>query len=683
MSEEQENLLSSSLEHRDDCIIDKDSDNGADTDSIEQNNSQQPKNYKFDMLFFSRLFSVLKILFKSNAIYPCWSTKKKARQNSLFWLYILFVTLAVLYEILVYFVGMIPSQFYTILTTKDKAKFGTFIIPCLLLVFVIAICKSLLNFMGGLFALKARELLTIHIQNQYLRSKAMYTLLTKYNKIDNPDQRITQDIEKFSETLRQIVTNLIIAPIMVVYYTYKCTMVTGISGPLFIYTYFVVGSYLSQKYIQPLVNAVFFKELQEGNFRYLHVRLRDFVESIAFCAGEDDERMRAQQSLDTLLAYQKTIVNKEFPLKVANESFSYLGSVLSYLIISIPLFMGVFDGKDASELSSIISANSFVAMYLIYLFSTILEQSSKVSDLAGYTARISELLETLNEINEKADEECRQSEKLSTSSGSNRNSIQTTAHTSNHSNAPTTAAITFRDVSLSTPHERRRRLKKLIVQHFNLTIHVGESVAIVGPNGSGKTSLLRALASLWPCDEGSIEISGASDVGKNIIYLPQTPYLIVGSLREQLIYPSSPTGNNGRCDSSRISSSTVKITDEEVLELLDKVHLRHLSGLIESYDTIYGEEWNSLLSPGERQRLAFARIFYWKPRFTVLDEATSAVDAETSEYFYNALKTLGTTIISVSHDPSIVNLHDTIVSLEGFGEYSIQSNTVNTPLVTV
>lgn len=129
------------------------------------------------------------------------------------------------------------------------------------------------------------------------------------------DQRITQDIDKFAETLRQIVTNLIIAPVMVVYYTYKCWVVTGFAGPILIYVYFLLGSFISRKFIQPIVNAVFFKELQEGNFRYLHVRLRQYAESIAFCDGEKEENNRAQHSLGTLLTYQRTIVNKELPLK--------------------------------------------------------------------------------------------------------------------------------------------------------------------------------------------------------------------------------------------------------------------------------------------------------------------------------------------------------------------------------
>ncbi|KAI8646414.1 ATP-binding cassette sub-family D member 4-like protein [Parasitella parasitica] len=604
-----------------------------DIEDIEEKASTK-STYSFDCVFFRRLFRLLKILFKSSHVHRPWSTTREARKHSLFWLYMTFIALSIGYEVLVYFVGMIPSRFYSILTSRDIIGFSKYIFPCLLLVFSTAACKSFLNFMGGLFALKARKLLTIHFQEKYIKPKAMYTLVMNYERIDNPDQRITQDIEKFAETLRQIVTSLIIAPIMVVYYTYKCWIVTGFGGPLLIYVYFLFGSLVSRKFIQPIVNAVFFKELQEGNFRYLHVRLRQYAESIAFCDGEKEENSRAQHSLDTLLTYQRTIVNKELPLKMANESFSYLGSILSYLIIAIPIFAGAFDGKDASELSAIISANSFVAMYLIYLFSTMIEQSSKVSDLAGFTARIGELLEALDRV-----------------------AVEVESIGTDHSRRKEEQSddvIEFESVSLFSPR------CKLIVHDLNLKIYQGDHVAFVGPNGSGKTSILRSLAGLWPCSEGRVLVPRVT-FGRDIIFLPQLPYLIDGSLRDQILYPNTTP------------AATITVTDQEIVQLLQSVRLSHLAGLVRSYDTVYSQEWSKMLSPGEQQRLVFARVFYWKPSFTILDEATSAMDKDTEDYLYQAVINMGTTVISVSHHPNVVDFHSTVVRLDGQGGYTVEN----------
>ncbi|KAG2208279.1 hypothetical protein INT47_006135 [Mucor saturninus] len=610
--------------------------------SAEEGQTKKP-NYSFDRVFAKRFFRLLKVLFSSNRPNKVWSTSKEARKYSIFWLYMTFIVLGVSYEALAYFVGMTPSRFYTILTSRDSVGFRNFIVPCLLLVFSTATCKSLLNFMGGLFAIKARRLLTTHLQERYIKPKSMYTLVMNHEHIDNPDQRITQDVDKFSETLREIVTKLIIAPIMVVYYTYKCWIVSGFAGPLFIFGYFVIGSFVSKIFIQPIVNAVFFKELQEGNFRYLHVRLRQYAESIAFCDGEVEEKHRAGKSLDTLLTYQRNIVNKELPLKLTNESFSYLGAILSYIIIAIPIFTGILDDKDASELSAIISANSFVAMYLIYLFSTIIEESSKLSDLAGYTARIGEFLEALDRVADDI-------------------KVMEIDHP-HHFQDDQTNAIEFEDVTLFSPRS------KLIVSDLNLKISQGNHVAFVGPNGSGKTSVLRALAGLWPCTEGTIRIPKVR-LGKDLIFLPQLPYLIDGSLREQIVYPNT--------------TPAIKITDQDIIQLLEKVRLSHLSGLIQSYDTSYSQEWNKFLSPGEQQRLVFARILYWKPRFAVLDEATSSMDEETEEYLYRTLIDLGITVISISHRSSITELHDTLVRLDGEGGYTIEEeNTVQSSLVAI
>lgn len=158
-------------------------------------------------------------------------------------------------------------------------------------------------------------------------------------------------------------------------------------------------------------------------------------------------------------------------------------------------------------------------MYLIYLFTTIIEESSKLSDLAGYTARIGELLEALDEVadeieNVEIDHPDRQDDQSD--------------------------IIEFENVTLYSPRS------KLIVREFNLKINQGNNVAFVGPNGSGKTSLLRALASLWPCNEGKVRVPRVQ-LGKDIIFLPQAPYLIDGSLRDQITYPSASPATKSKC----------------------------------------------------------------------------------------------------------------------------------------
>ncbi|KAI8367703.1 ATP-binding cassette sub-family D member 4-like protein [Radiomyces spectabilis] len=596
--------------------------------------------YSFDYLFLKRFWRLLRLLFKPTSLAPhaFWSPKKEARQNSLFWLYVIFVALSCGNEVLVYFVGLIPSRFYTILTNKDLSGFTQFTVPCLLLVFGASAGKSLVTFMGGLFALKARRLLTEHVQARYIRPKTMYTLVLNHTSIDNPDQRIAQDIERFSDTLRKIVEQLIIMPLLLISYTWQCWKVSGFMGPLFIYAYFILGSVISRRFIKPIVNAVFYKEAQEGYFRFLHVRLRQYAESIAFSHGEKEENIRAKDSLDSLLVLQRSIVNKELPLNLANKSFAYFGSILSYFVIAIPVFAGAFDDKDPGDLSAIISKNSFVSMYLIYLFTSIIEQSSKLSDLAGYTARIAELLEAIEDV----DNEIENIE------------IDYPYREDDQSNN----AIEFENVSIWTPQGKN------VIINLNLHIAKGEHVIIMGPNGSGKTSVLRALAGLWPCTSGRLHMPKMKH-GKDIVFLPQIPYLIEGSLRDQITYPS-------------LASATT-ISDDEVRSLLEQVHLPHLEYLVDSFDTCYGPQWSKMLSPGEQQRLVFARILYWKPTFAALDEAMSGMDNATEAYLYRLIIDMGVTVISVSHHRDMIQFHRQLVEMDGQGGYQI---TPIAPLIT-
>jgi ATP-binding cassette subfamily D (ALD) protein 4 len=142
------------------------------------------------------------------------------------------------------------------------------------------------------------------------------------------------------------------------------------------------------------------KEFHEGNFRFLHARVRQFVEPIAFSCGEKVELYHLNTFFNNILKYQRQIIDRELALESLTESFSYFGSILSYLLIAIPVFGGNYDGIEKDKLSGIISMNAFLSLYLIYRFTSIVKKGTKISDLAGYTARIGQLLETIDDIND-------------------------------------------------------------------------------------------------------------------------------------------------------------------------------------------------------------------------------------------------------------------------------------------
>jgi vitamin B12/bleomycin/antimicrobial peptide transport system ATP-binding/permease protein len=196
--------------------------------------------------------------------------------------------------------------------------------------------------------------------------------------------------------------------------------------------------------------------------------------------------------------------------------------------------------------------------------------------------------------------------------------------------------IAFENVTLQTPN-----YAQVIVENLSLSVQPGEGLLIVGPSGRGKSSLLRAIAGLWDAGSGRIVRPPLEEV----LFLPQRPYIILGTLREQLLYPRTNR----------------QMTDTELKTVLQQVNLQNLVTKVDSFDTEI--PWENILSLGEQQRLAFARLLVTRPSFTILDEATSALDLKNEGSLYQQLQDTKTTFISVGHRESLFNYHQWVLEL--------------------
>ncbi|XP_020649529.3 lysosomal cobalamin transporter ABCD4 isoform X3 [Pogona vitticeps] len=590
------------------------------------NNQERPRP-RLDRQFLRRFLKIQTILFPT-----CTS------QNALMFLTLLAVTL--LEQLVIYHVGLIPSQYYGVLGNKDLYGFQKVTIFALMLIVLNSMLKSFDQFICNLMYVSWRKTLTEYLHGYYFQGQVYYTLNILHEEIDNPDQRISQDVERFCKQLSSMASRLILSPFTLAYYTYQCFYSTGWMGPVSIFGYFIIGTLVNKILMSPIVAKLVQQEKLEGDFRFKHMQLRVNAESAAFYRAGEVEHMRTNRRLQNLLQTQRELIGKELWLYIGINTFDYLGSILSYVVIAIPIFNGVYGDLDPAELSSLVSKNAFVSIYLINCFSQLIDLSTTVSDVAGYTHRIGELQEMLLKLSEKQND-CESQAEWDFNSVSREKMVSSDT------------AFLLEDISVSAPSE------KLLIKDLNLRITQGNNLLITGNTGTGKTSLLRILGGLWTTKQGDVHMLTCFGP-HGVVILPQRPFFTDGTLREQVIYPLK-----------EIYPVSGSADDERIMRFLELTGLSDLLARTGGLDKPVDWNWYDILSPGEMQRLSFARLFYLQPQYAVLDEATSALTEETESELYRICIQLGMTLISVGHRSSLEKFHSWILMLCGDGKWEL------------
>ncbi|XP_032478386.1 ATP-binding cassette sub-family D member 4 isoform X4 [Phocoena sinus] len=504
---------------------------------------------RLDLQFFQRFLQIQKVLF------PSWSS-----QNALMFLTLLCV--ALLEQLVIYRVGLIPSQYFGVLGNKDLNGFKTLTFLAVVLIVLNSMLKSFDQFTCNLLYVSWRKDLTEHLHRLYFRGRMYYTLNVLRDDIDNPDQRISQDVERFCRQLSSVASKLIVSPFTLIYYTYQCFQSTGWLGPVSIFGYFILGTVVNKMLMGPIVAKLVQQEKLEGDFRFKHMQIRVHAEPAAFFRAGHVEHMRTDRRLQRLLQTQRELMSKELWLYIGVNMFDYLGSILSYVVISIPIFSGVYRDLSPTELSTLVSKNAFVCMYVISCFTRLIDLSTTLSDVAGYTHRIGELQETLLDMTLKS-----------------------------------------RDGEILDESE---------------------------------WDLARAPG--WPATERT-----------------DTAFLL-----ERVIYPLK-----------EIYPDSGSADDERIMRFLELAGLSSLVARTEGLDQQVDWNWYDVLSPGEMQRLSFARLFYLQPKYAVLDEATSALTEEVESELYRIGQQLGMTFVSVGHRRSLEKFHSLVLKLCGEGRWEL------------
>ncbi len=489
-------------------------------------------------------------------------------------------------------------------------------------------------------ALQYRTRLTTYVQNKYLDNMTFYTLSALDDRIKNADQMITVDISRFSNSLAELYSNLAKPILDMIIYNYSLSKSVGGEG-LFMMSLLVQLSANVMRALTPPFGKYVAEEARlEGEFRFQHTRLIDYSEEIALYHGQEAEKDTLDKGYFTLIKHVNRILRRRFYHGFMEDFvIKYFWGALGLILCSVPVFFKV-PGQTLKNMGD--RTESFVTNRRILLsssdaFGRVMFSYKEITELAGYTSRVSALLETMADVSAG-----RYEKKLVSSASTEANA----AVLRGRGKVTESPSIEFTDVPVVSPNG------DVLVQKLSFTVHPGEHLLIVGPNGCGKSSLFRILGGLWPVYGGTVKKPNFED----IFYIPQRPYLSRGTLRQQIIYP----------DGIREMRSK-GVTDSDLLSILQILEIDSVVDREGGWDA--EEEWRDVLSGGLQQRVAMARLFYHKPKYAILDECTSSVTLEIEKVMYETAKKLGVTLMTVSHRRSLWKYHVKILQFDGQGGY--------------
>jgi putative ATP-binding cassette transporter len=531
-------------------------------------------------------------------------------------LLLLFTLLSVRLDILLSYQG---NEMYTALQQLDASAFWRTIVIFVVLA-TINVLLVLINFyVAQRQIINWRLWLNERMVDDWLGGAAYHRSRYVREPIDNPDQRIQEDITSYASISQTLALGAVSSMVSLVSFT---VILWSLSGPLTLfgvtvprgmvfiaYIYVIVATFIAFRIGRPLIRLNFLNELLTASYRYALVRIRENSENIAFYRGEPVEKTGLMGRFAGVIGNTWDIVFRSLKFQGFNLVVNQIATVFPVIIQARRYFSGQITLGDvqqtASAFGQVLGALSFFRL--------------AYDDFAGYRAVLDRLTGLLD-VNDEA------------------RALPT----------PTTAeqpsGLAVRDLQVRLPDGRP------LLSDLQLGVEAGSTLLITGPSGTGKTTLLRSMAGLWPHAVGTVERPEDAET----LFCSQQPYLPLGSLRGALSYPAP----------------AAELSDDEARSVLQTVQLAHLGD-----DLDLERDWSRRLSPGEQQRLSFGRILLRKPALIFLDESTSAMDEGMEHAMYEHVREVlpRCTIVSVGHRSSLERLHADELTLLGEGRWESRS----------
>ncbi len=467
------------------------------------------------------------------------------------------------------------------------------------------------NYFAGLLTNRWRRWMTRKYVDRWLSEHAAYAMQILNKNMDNPDQRISEDLNELPTLTLSLFSGLFNAGLTLVAFSVILWQLSGaltftvwghtiyIPGYMFFATviYAVFGTYLTAWIGKHLAQLNYQQEQYNANFRFNLVRVRESTEQISLYHGEDNERHRLMDTFKYVFENFNRIINVQKFLGFFVNGYSLLTQVIG-ILIALPRYIA-----ERQEIGSLIQVST-AFQEVVGALSFIVTSFTTIANWRAVIKRLTEFTRLMNEASAEIHQK----------------NIKVT-YDGNHE-------IRARHLSLCLPNH------EILVNPMDFSIKAGEHILISGKYGSGKSTLLRAMANIWPYGSGEISLPEK----KQRLFLPQRPYFPIGTLREALLYPNMD----------------IKVADEKLKEILTLCGLGYIKNRLNEV-----RYWSAEFSMGEQQLIAFARIFIVQPKWVFMDEATSALDEETEKAMYELLQTRfpEMTIVSVGHRSSLKLFH--------------------------